>query len=476
MHHPVFSQFQQHIVDSYEPEFVFNFLGIATRRSFVEGLMKNAGRKVVIPTKGTILPYPVFGEGYFEWIDVLESAIATDQQFVMIELGAGYGRWLVIAAIAVRKYHGDLPMKLIGVEAEPTHMQWMKDHFRDNGLDPEQHMLIEAAVDEKEGAVCFWIGDADAWYGQAIAHGMQPSERVQWVKAITLNQVMDGLDHVDLIDLDVQGAELVVLRSAIDELDKKVKRVHIGTHSRDIEYGLRELFRQHNWYKANDYCLGSREITPWGEIEFEDGVQTWINPRLVTVQATPSELGKMQTLLHTMEHQNARLYMETNALKDELQQAQQALQQTRTELQQAHTELQQAHTELQQVRTELQYVRGQGQQIIEKWQQTAQQLGQVQDELRHTQEQAQQALQQAHAELRQAHTELRQAHTELQYVRGQGQQIAEKWQQAAQQLGQVQEKLGQAQGRITAMESSKFWKLRRHWFQIKRLFGLGKNE
>ena len=57
--------------------------------------MKNAGREVRVPTKGTILPYPDFCEEYFEWIDVLESVLAADQQFVMIELGAGYGRWLV---------------------------------------------------------------------------------------------------------------------------------------------------------------------------------------------------------------------------------------------------------------------------------------------------------------------------------------------------------------------------------------------
>jgi FkbM family methyltransferase len=462
MHHPVFSQFKRYKTDSDEPAVIFDFLGVATRRSFIEGMIKNAGGEVRVPTKGTILPYPAFNEEYFEWIDVLESVIAADRQFVMIELGAGYGRWLVIAAIAICKYHGDLPMKLIGVEAEPTHLRWMKDHFRDNGLDPEQHRLIEAAIDEKEGEVCFWIGDADAWYGQAIAHGMQASERIQWVKAITLNQVLDALDHVDLIDLDIQGAELVVLRSAIGELDKKVKRVHIGTHSHDIEYGLRELFRQHNWYKANDYCLGSREITPWGEIEFGDGVQTWINPRLVAVQATPAELGKMQDLLHTMEHQNSRLYMETNALKDELQHTQAELQHTQAELQHTQAELQHAQAELQHAQAELQHAQDKGQQIAEKFQQTEHQLGQVQDELRQMQEQAQQALQQAQAE--------------LQHAQDKGQQIAEKFQQTEHQLGQVQDELGQAQGRIAAMESSKFWKLRRRWFQIKRVFGLGKNE
>ncbi len=65
----------------------------------------------------------------------------------MVDLGAGFGRWLVKGATAVRQCHGDLPIRLIGVEAEPTHFEWLKQHFNDNGLDPAQHELIEAAVD-----------------------------------------------------------------------------------------------------------------------------------------------------------------------------------------------------------------------------------------------------------------------------------------------------------------------------------------
>ena len=93
MHHPVFDKFKQHEIDVVDQAFQFNFLGVATRRYFVIGMAKN--------TEGKELSYPTFSEEYFEWIDILESVIATDQQFVMIELGAGYGRWLVIAAVAV---------------------------------------------------------------------------------------------------------------------------------------------------------------------------------------------------------------------------------------------------------------------------------------------------------------------------------------------------------------------------------------
>ena len=43
---------------------------------------------------------------------------------------------------------------------------------------------------------------------------------------------------------------------------------------------------------------------------------------------------------------------------------------------------------------------------------------------------------------------------------------------AQEQLTRVQDKAAQLQGRITAMESSKCWKLRQGWFRVKRLLRL----
>ena len=51
----------------------------------------------------------------------------------MVELGAGYGRWIVNAAAAVRAYR-DLPSSLTAVEAEPTHFRWLELHCSDNGV------------------------------------------------------------------------------------------------------------------------------------------------------------------------------------------------------------------------------------------------------------------------------------------------------------------------------------------------------
>jgi chromosome segregation ATPase len=39
------------------------------------------------------------------------------------------------------------------------------------------------------------------------------------------------------------------------------------------------------------------------------------------------------------------------------------------------------------------------------------------------------------------------------------------------QLEETKAKLGNAEGRIAAMETSKFWKIRAGWFRVKRLLG-----
>lgn len=114
-----------------------------------------------------------------------------------------------------------------------------------------------------------------------VNKGIIGNEQVKKVKAVNLSELLGTLDRVDLIDLDVQGAELIVLKAAAEQLDRKVKRVHIGTHSTEIEAGLRRLFDDLGWKSVHDYPLGSESVTPWGTIKFQDGVQSWINSKLV---------------------------------------------------------------------------------------------------------------------------------------------------------------------------------------------------
>jgi FkbM family methyltransferase len=287
--HPIFDKFTPWH-GRVQPGYWANFLGVMTRNSFVNFWNKPLSQEVVTA------PLPAFSEEYFEWIDVLEAAVAAEGHFTMIELGAGYGRWMANAVAALRAVN-DLPYTLIGVEPEPTHFKWMEQHFEDNGIDFQRTKLIEAAVAADEGSVWFYVGRPAEWYGQAIAPTITGSaayklfarltrrarlcnEEVRKVPAVSLNTILRPLSTVDLIDLDVQGAELEVLTAAKEQLAAKVKRVHIGTHSTDIEAGLRTLFNNLEWKNLNDYSIGSEPETPYGKIKFGDGVQTWVNKGL----------------------------------------------------------------------------------------------------------------------------------------------------------------------------------------------------
>lgn len=279
------------------PEFDVDFLGVRTRRAFDAG-MKNARNAPQTPS------YPPFDNEYFEWIDVLEAVEEATDTFVMIDLGAGYGRWSVRAALALRQ-RGACQFTCAAVEAEPDHFRWLCHHLHDNDLHPSDHELIWGAVTAQPGLVPFWIGNASGWYGQAVAEhpvnpppgirarrrlrarsalGMPPvsatDEAVVWVPSITLREVLAAYPRVDLIDMDIQGAELDVVTSAIDLLTQRVRRVSIGTHSASIEEGLRQLFQSEGWQNRNDYQCHSTAVTPYGEIHFGDGVQTWVNPLL----------------------------------------------------------------------------------------------------------------------------------------------------------------------------------------------------
>src|ERR1700687_341709 len=110
--------------------------------------------------------HPPFDEEYFEWIDLLEAVSYAKNRFVMLELGAGFGRWTARAAAAAQQRN--VPDFLVAVEGEPTHFQWMTETLLLNGISPQDCRLIPAAVAAKDGKVAFQVGNPASHYGQGI--------------------------------------------------------------------------------------------------------------------------------------------------------------------------------------------------------------------------------------------------------------------------------------------------------------------
>lgn len=275
-----------------------DFIGSSVRRAFWAGEPRDSEIHVEAPL-------PAFDEEYFEWIDVLESVAEARGRYTMMELGAGFGRWAVRAALANRQFNAGVAHHLIAAEPEPIHFEWLQTHFRDNGIDPDAHTLIRAAVSASSGNAALCVGspmgnDApDVWYGQLLVKFKEAPQGVAkdthagfrvhryksgWksisVPVVSVGDLLRKVDRVDLIDLDVQGEELVAIEPAMEELDRKARRLHIGTHEAGIECGLRKVLGAHGWRCVADYGCGGARETPYGTIDFNDGVQSWINPRL----------------------------------------------------------------------------------------------------------------------------------------------------------------------------------------------------
>ena len=238
----------------------------------------------------TTVPLPSqfqYNEEYFMWIDIVESVVQAKKQFVMFELGAGYGRSCIDAVTAL-KFLNPIPFQFVAVEAEKNHFKFLTDYFRAHGLNLLEHKLVQAAVSHQAGNCLFHMGDANHWYGQCIANGVtvplveeDPLKRgIEVVKTVSLNSLLSEFQCINLIDMDIQGSELDVLSASIELLNKKVKRLHVATHSPKIDSEVEELFSSHGWKNIYLFSCLKKNKTPYGKIVFQDGIQSWINPRL----------------------------------------------------------------------------------------------------------------------------------------------------------------------------------------------------
>lgn len=227
------------------------------------------------------------GSELSEWRAMLDAIEEASGRFTMLELGAGFGRWTVNAAAALRRYRPELKYRFVAVEAEPTHYRWLKQHTRANALHRWSRAgtckVLQAAVSRQPGRDRFFFGNPKDWYGQTLVRPENETADapITEVRTVTLSSLLRRLDRVDLIDIDIQGAELEVLTEAAPSLGH-VRRIHVETHFTEIDEQLPAVFRQAagDWHQEVAIPLGAQCATPLGEADFSTGgVQLWRNDR-----------------------------------------------------------------------------------------------------------------------------------------------------------------------------------------------------
>lgn len=177
-------------------------------------------------------------EEYFQrdcLLSVLEQ-IQNPQASIM-ELGAGWGRVCMSLVGAARSGLVDTLVEdffCLAVEGDQQHAAWISDHFLRNKI---KGSVLHGVVKDKNSLSKFSEGqNPAACYGQSILDGPFVLTR-QSVKGYKIDFLIpdSGLDHIDFMDMDIQGYEVKALQGTQESLKLgRIDYIMVGTHSKDL--------------------------------------------------------------------------------------------------------------------------------------------------------------------------------------------------------------------------------------------------
>lgn len=257
---------------------ITNFLGTRIPPRIHPGILNGlAGKLEGLPMPGN------WHADIAEWASALRAVDLARGRFRILELGCGWGCWLVNTGMAARAR--GLEVDLIGVEGDRTHLVHARETLEIYGFTPDQVRLHHGVAGPKPGKALFpdpkagtagWGGEAIFYPDADILARAEADPKVQVLDCLTLGE-MAGPDPVDLLHIDIQGAEADYIHGSWDNIARQVRRVLIGTHSRAIEGRLFDQFLRHGWTLEMERpaIAPPRDGAPRIKI---DGVQMWANP------------------------------------------------------------------------------------------------------------------------------------------------------------------------------------------------------
>jgi hypothetical protein len=267
----------------------------------------------------TRLPVIEDGEEWFEAVNWVEAAREARRRFVMVTLGACYGVQAVGSCLALRRLN-PMPFRLVAIEPVPENYEWTMRYMKDNGIDPAAQWLVNAAICDSNAPILFPVGSpgtgaqncfatnhpsAREFYASEIVKSGRTDEalhnllihnttgltkdlvpgqdfkaEIKIVSAVTLRDIVSPFDFIDYLESDIQQSEILVFPPFMDVLKRKMRRIHVGTHGRDVHETLHRLFEQNGWDIVFSFEPNSAFSTPLGKFTTNDGVLTVRNPAL----------------------------------------------------------------------------------------------------------------------------------------------------------------------------------------------------
>lgn len=259
------------------PSYVTNFLGVRVPPRFFPGILDGKA--------GTIEPIPIPANWHAdiaEWAAALRAVDLASGRFRAVELGCSWGCWLNNTGTAAR--NKGLAVDLIGIEGDGEHVAYAHEAMAANGFSEDAFPIIHGVAAPERGVALFPVVDnaAASWGSEPILDATaaqieeaSASGQYQRLDALPLAQIV-GREPVDLLHIDIQGGEAGLVEAAIGDLNKFVRYIVIGTHSRQIEGQIMSTLLREGWRLEMERpaIIGLIDGRPRVSV---DGVQGWRN-------------------------------------------------------------------------------------------------------------------------------------------------------------------------------------------------------
>lgn len=208
----------------HKPEFFFKKLGKWLGLNHLISVKQKAGVKYAIYTFSDDRDAISLSREPF----VYELLSKLSDDAIFIDVGANIGMFTIYALNRIRNG------KVIAIEPFPDNIRLIRKSIELNHF--KNAFLYECALSDKNGMVNLYLYEHDGLHsimGGIHSYTQTQSQGFISVQLRTLDSIVNelGLHKIDLIKIDVEGAELLVLKGASDSLPK-INSLIMDIHSR----------------------------------------------------------------------------------------------------------------------------------------------------------------------------------------------------------------------------------------------------
>lgn len=225
-----------------------NFLGVKMPARVMPSIL---GSKL-----GTVESPPIPGNWHAdiaEWASALLSVREARDTYRIVEVGCAWGCWLNNMGVVAKR--NGLKIDLIGIEGDVGHLKNAESTLKINGIAEHEFQLFNGVAAPKKGLALFpkietsgenWGTEAIFYPDDEALSSLRKAKTHVELDCYTLADLSNG-KPIDLLHIDIQGAELDFVIASFEQISSFVKRVLIGTHSRYLEGCLMKHFLDHGW-------------------------------------------------------------------------------------------------------------------------------------------------------------------------------------------------------------------------------------